>query len=124
LGILLQNAVTAQARYDLINAGTAVQDEGQALPTDFALLKNIPNPFNPETKIQFSLSRPARARLSIYNLLGQQVALVFDAPASAGHYEVLWDGKDKNGRSVASGVYFYRLEVADQAQTRKMLLLR
>jgi hypothetical protein len=124
LGILLQNAVTAQARYDLINAGTAVQDEGQVLPTDFVLLKNIPNPFNPETKIQFSLSRPARARLSIYNLLGQQVALVFDAPASAGHYEVLWDGKDKNGRSVASGVYFYRLEVADQAQTRKMLLLR
>jgi subtilisin family serine protease len=124
LGILLQNAVAAQARYDLINAGTAVAEGGKVLPTDFALLQNIPNPFNPETKINFSLARPARARLLIYNLLGQRVALVFDGSAAAGRYEVLWDGKDEQGRSVASGVYFYRLEVADQAQTRKMVLLR
>ncbi len=94
------------------------------LPDGFALAQNYPNPFNPETIIEFSLSEAAQARLIVYNTLGQAVRTLYDSPAPAGLTRLRWDGRSDNGASVSSGVYFYRLETATSALTRKMTLLR
>ena len=93
-------------------------------PSEFFLDQNVPNPFNPSTVISFSLPIPTSVRLSIYDLLGQNIRTLLDGVQSEGGYSVLWDGKDSLGQDVASGIYLYRLEASDFVQTRKMLLLR
>jgi len=95
-----------------------------ALPTTVELYQNYPNPFNPLTTIRFYLPTSGRASLSIYNLLGQQVATLINGQVNSGYVEASWDGTDDNGDAVASGIYFYRLETDDFSQTRRMLLLK
>ena len=107
---------------------TAVEGE-QTLPVDFALYANAPNPFNPATVVSYALPRAGEARLTIYNLLGQEIAVLASGAQTAGNHAVHWDGRDGRGRLVASGVYLYRLEATDGAGrglalTRKMTLLR
>jgi len=123
LARLQLNAEAAKTRYDAIMASVDVDDD-VAIPRSFALHANYPNPFNPDTRIAFSLDQPGSARLTVFNLLGQRIATLFDRTASAGRHELLWDGTDERGQAVASGVYFYRLDVGDESRTRKMLLLR
>jgi hypothetical protein len=96
------------------------------LPERLELLQNHPNPFNPTTTIEFSLSgsRPEIATLEVFNVLGQQVRTLLDGPVPPGRHRVIWDGCNAEGRPVAGGVYFYRLKAAEQSQTRKMILLR
>lgn len=94
------------------------------LPTEFALAQNRPNPFNPSTEISFSLPKPAEVTLVIYNLLGENVVTLAEGLRAAGTHAVMWDGRDKNGGAVASGVYFYRLDAGEFSATRKMLLLK
>jgi hypothetical protein len=89
------------------------------LPGDFALYQNHPNPFNPITEIGFYLPTASRARLEIYNIMGQKVATLVDSELSMGEHSFSFDGG-----SVASGVYFYRLETATGSQTRKMVLMK
>jgi FlgD Ig-like domain/Putative Ig domain/Dockerin type I domain len=99
------------------------------LPSTFMLYQNYPNPFNPTTRIDFDINQNGLpggqlTRLKIYNILGEQVRMLVDENKYPGHYSVTWDGTDKNGRSVATGIYLYRLEVADKHQTKKMLLVK
>ncbi|MFH2056347.1 MAG: FlgD immunoglobulin-like domain containing protein [bacterium] len=94
------------------------------LPTTFALQQNVPNPFNPSTTIEFALPEAAAVTLSIYNALGQVVNIIHDRPLEAGIHQVVWDGTDFADNPVASGLYFYRLQAGDFAETRKMLLLK
>jgi len=89
-----------------------------------ALLQNSPNPFNSATAIAFDLPRPSWVRLDIMNILGENVATLVRATMMRGHHETTWEGTDDNGRSMPSGVYFYRLRAGDQVQTKKMLLLK
>jgi hypothetical protein len=107
------------------NQSTSVEEPiDYALPDQFELSQNYPNPFNAGTSIQFRLERRASVALIIYNLLGQTIR-EFEAPdRPAGTYLVEWDGTNEFGSEVASGVYFYRLQVAGFSQTRKMLLLK
>ena len=95
-------------------------------PGEFSLSSNYPNPFNPQTLITFILPKPAFVNLEIYNTLGQRVRNLTDGFRQAGTHSVTWDGRDENGRKVASGVYLYRLVVdrGRSAQTRKLLLIR
>lgn len=88
--------------------------------------QNYPNPFNPITVIRYSISsaRPIHTSLKIYNILGQKLRTLVDEPKRAGNYEVIWDGKDDKGKEVASGIYFYRLKVAEFIECKKMLLLK
>ena len=91
------------------------------------LLQNAPNPFNAATTIAFQVPAAlagAEIRLGIYNLAGQLVRLLQPASQRAGEHRLSWDGRDGQGREVASGVYVYRLEVGAQAAHRRMLLLR
>lgn len=116
------NLYLTEYEYDV---GTSV-DEGElaALPVGVALLPNYPNPFNPTTTIEFSLPMKSSARLTVYNVLGQQVRTLIDSELAAGTHMVEWDGTDSGGSHVASGIYFYRLSTDAGVASRKMLLLQ
>lgn len=95
-----------------------------ALPTEFTLSQNVPNPFNPSTQVSFALPTAAKVNLSIYNVLGQHVKTLVDTDMRAGYQTVTWDGTDNTGHTVASGVYFYKLNAGDFTATKKMLMLK
>jgi len=102
------------------NAPTAVNENvAPGVITDYSLSQNYPNPFNPETKISFSIAKAGKVSLAVYNVVGQKVADLVNEQKVAGKYQVTW-----NANSLASGVYFYRLEVGDYSKTMKMMLLR
>ncbi len=104
---------------------TAVAEQpSQGLPTEYALLGNYPNPFNPETTIEYQLPRPGRVQVAIYNLAGQLIRTLFDAQQPAGRFKLNWEGKDDFGNSVASGEYLYQLHAGDFSMTKKMILVR
>lgn len=108
---------------------TDVEDqtiEGQSLPR-ISLSHNYPNPFNPMTRLQYtvgSIQTPLRTTLEIYNIQGQLVRTLVDGLQEAGIYSVIWDGRDDAGDEVASGVYLYRLGVGDFSESKKMVLIR
>jgi len=99
-------------------------DEEPVIPEPIILLNNYPNPFNPETTIQFILAEDARVSLTIYNLLGQKVITLTEGQKSAGLHTVVWDGRDESGHDVSSGVYIYSVRVKDMVQVKKMVLMR
>ena len=93
------------------------------LPQAVGLGQNYPNPFNPSTLIPYQLSATSPVRLEVFNVLGQRVATLVNDAQGAGSYVARWDGTDAAGGAAASGVYFYRLTVADAHQTGKMVLV-
>ncbi len=95
-----------------------------AAPTDYKLYNNFPNPFNPSTKIAFDLPKASHVKLSIYDIVGREVAQVADADYPAGYTELTWNGINKNGVTVSSGVYFYRVSTGSWSQAKKMLMLK
>jgi len=88
------------------------------------LTQNVPNPFNPRTTISFELPRRMVASLAVYDAAGRHVCDLAKGERSAGRHEVVWDGTDRRGASVASGVYFYVLEAGSERLTGKMVLMR
>lgn len=101
-------------------------DEPPVLPESFRLYQNFPNPFNPSTTIRFEIGSAAGStvQLDVYNVLGQHVKSLRKGELPAGEYNVTWNGTNTQGARVASGVYFYRLQVADEVATMKMVLLK
>ncbi len=97
-----------------------------SLPLRYALHQNYPNPFNPTTTIVFTLPHDDHVRLDVFNILGEQVAVLVDDDLPAGEHRVIWDGHDEAGRQMATGIYFYRLTAGngDFEQARKMVLLK
>ena len=94
-------------------------------PTSFTLGLNAPNPFNPSTRISYDVPQTSRIRLTIYNLLGQEVVVLVDGVQAVGRYTVDWHGANTQGHSVASGVYLYRLtSETGFTETRRMTLLK
>jgi hypothetical protein len=91
----------------------------EGTPLQFALEQNFPNPFNPTTTIQFGVEGPGLVSLKVYDVLGREVATLVNERKAAGKYSVTW-----NASSMASGVYFYRLEAGASVATRKLMLLR
>ena len=89
------------------------------LPADYSLSQNYPNPFNPVTTISFSLPVAGFAKLEVYNIMGQKVAVLVDGQLEAGVHSAIFDG-----RNTASGVYFYRLSTSEFTDTQKMVLLK
>jgi hypothetical protein len=88
------------------------------------LSQNVPNPFNPQTTIRFTLPASDRVSLAIYNASGQLVKTLVEGVQPAGSHDFVWDGHDAKGASVSSGVYFYRLTAGKFNQTKKMVLLK
>ena len=95
-------------------------------PRSFCLRQNYPNPFNKSTVIEYQISvtRPTRSVLKIYNILGEGVVTLVDEQLDSGFYQVSWDGQDKSGTDVGTGVYLYLLQVGNYRQARKLLLMR
>lgn len=104
-------------------AARGIATNGQ-IPEGFHLLQNYPNPFNPETEIAYCLPQDSRVKLTIYNILGQEVKVLVDEYQTAGTRRVTWDGCDDTGSKAASGIYLYRLEAGKTIQTKKMSLLK
>ncbi len=98
------------------------------LPITFELGQNFPNPFNPETKMQYSLAQAGEVRLEVFNLLGEKVATLVNEKQNAGFHSILWQGKDDRNNNVSSGVYFYRLIIKgkdfNHSFNRKMVKLQ
>ncbi len=98
--------------------------DGPNLPTSYSLSQNVPNPFNPNTTIEFALPRTSEVNLDVFNLLGQKVRTLVNDQLRAGFQRVEWDGKDDNGAEVASGVYLYRIKAGTFVESKKMMLLK
>lgn len=94
-------------------------DAAPGVVTDFSLAQNYPNPFNPTTNIRYSIPKSANVRLSVFNLLGQEVATLVNQQQTAGSHTIEFDG-----RNLTSGIYFYQIEAGEFRQVRKMLLAR
>jgi hypothetical protein len=94
------------------------------VPTQFALVGNYPNPFNPSTTIQYNVGNTANVSLAIYDVLGQRVRTLVSGLQSAGAYDVVWDGRSDMGYQVANGLYFYELKAGDFRSMRKMMLTK
>lgn len=110
-----------------IQLGTGLVEDrspGTKLPRAFALSQNSPNPFNPSTTISYVLEDQAQVKLAVYDLRGRTVAVLVDRVQNEGDYDVQWNGKDRSGRQLSSGVYMYRLEAGEFRMTRKMVLLK
>ena len=107
--------------------GTAIgtdAEQHESIPSSFTLLHNYPNPFNPQTTIEYTLTQPVHVRLTVHNILGQGVQTLVDEVKQPGSYAVRWDGTDGDQRPLSSGVYFYRMRAGDQVETRTMHLIK
>ena len=104
---------------DIIPSASGLERPDELIPGTFSLHQNYPNPFNPATRIAFDIEKAARVRLTVYNLAGQEVAMLVDQYLTPGRYQAGFDAG-----SLVSGVYFYRLSNGADQQTRKMLLVR
>jgi len=124
-------------RHDVANTGyvgsevmpVAIGDpglSGGALPRLAAAHPARPNPFNPRTTIAFDVPGPGPApvTLAIYDLAGRVVARLVEGPLPAGRHTVEWDGRSAAGRTLGSGVYFYRMSIGDFVATRKLTLVK
>lgn len=103
---------------------TPVEKEGTGIPTEFALEQNYPNPFNPSTTIRYSLPKDGNVVLSVYSILGQEVARLQDGFKKAANYSITWDGNNAFGQPTASGIYLVRLQFDNQQLMRKVMLVR
>jgi hypothetical protein len=90
----------------------------------FNLEQNAPNPFNPVTRIPFTLDRATRAVLRVYNVHGALVATLLEEQLGEGRHEISWDGRDNTGQTVSSGIYIYALTANKKTVSRKMTLLK
>jgi len=92
--------------------------------TEFELTQNYPNPFNSSTVISYQVPATSFIELGIYNEMGQKVRTLVDEKKSIGNYSVLWDGKDNLNNAVASGIYFYQIQMDDNIHTTKKMLFQ
>jgi len=105
--------------------GVVKIDDEVVVPERFVLEQNFPNPFNPTTEIRFSMQRSDNVTLTVFNMLGQMVTKAVYSNLQVGQYTYMWNGTDMSGNSVASGVYFYELQVGNQFRDiKKMVLMK
>jgi hypothetical protein len=107
---------TVVAQADVL---VGISNGDEFAPFTYALEQNYPNPFNPTTAIRYSIPRAERVMLTVYDLRGQEVAVLVNGYQSQGVYEVTF-----NASNLASGVYFYQIKAGEFTHTRKMLLMR
>lgn len=111
------------AAEDLSSLGVPLWQTGVPLAR-FVLRQNRPNPFNPITTIPLDLTASGHVRLIVYDVAGRQVRILTEGELPAGRHDVTWDGRDSNGRAVASGVYMYELCSGGECSRRPMVLAR
>ena len=100
------------------------KDNAAEIPQVFELFQNRPNPFNPVTTIRYVLYGTEQVNLKVYDVLGHEVATLVDSIQGAGSHEIIWQGTNKVGRQVSSGIYFYCLCAGEQKEAKSMMLVR
>jgi len=128
------NSVTGSAWFDDFSIekmkdapGVGIVPEvsaGKNVPAKYALMNNYPNPFNPETRIVYSLPQSGKVNLTIYNILGQQIRKLTDTVQDAGIHTLTWNACNDFGQNVPTGIYIGVLTTNEQRVTRKMVLVR
>lgn len=119
------NNAASSANYNYIidkwltNSPTGFTDEINSIPSDFSLSQNFPNPFNPNTQIEFAVKKESFVSIKVYNLIGEEVAKLVNEVKSPGIYNVNFSGKN-----LASGTYLYRMEGDGYSSVRKLILLK
>ena len=104
---------------------TMMTEQSNAIiPDKFALYQNYPNPFNPNTTIQFDLPQSGKVSIKIFNIRGELVRTLIQSQVNAGSHTVNWDGRDDNGKNIASGLYIYQLTVNGFNATKKLLMIK
>ena len=106
------------------NITVQVREKIKKSPTQFVLYQNYPNPFNPMTLISFQLPATSFVNIEVYNLHGQKVRTLLNNRKPAGFHVVRFDGRNKNGKKLSSGIYFYRIKTDHFVQSRKLTILR
>jgi len=127
--ICIYNKALSQTEIDsLYHIGdwpiTGIEDGMASTITNFKLFQNYPNPFNPETNIQFTINNPVDVKIYIYNSLGQKIKTLLNKKYTKGTQQAVWNGRNDFDTQVCSGTYFYQIQVGDQVQTKRMILLR
>ena len=117
---LIRNAFYSDMNQIIVS----VNERSYPTITSFRLHQNYPNPFNPSTEISYQLPAEGFVSLKIYNTLGQEIRTLVDGTQSSGLYKVIWDGKNRYGQAVPSGVYLYRLETNSFTKTMKMIMMK
>jgi hypothetical protein len=113
-----------------VNGENNSAEEMSALPGAYALHANYPNPFNPTTVIKYDLPEASSVKLTVFNVLGQQIVTLVNNTVTAGYQSVEWNADNQNGASIPSGIYFYRVEAKsltsnrEFVEVRKMLLMK
>jgi len=102
----------------------SIEEVGATVPTTFALNQNYPNPFNPMTTIEYQLPQQVQVEISVYNIVGEKIAVLVNEEKNAGHYRIDWNGTDMLRQFVSSGVYFYRMHAGEFLDVKKLLLIR
>ena len=138
----MQSSPTSSTLYGLsfsdINNGWAVGFDGtviaytipvtaeseQSSPDEFSLNQNYPNPFNPSTTIEYSIPERTDVKLTVINIVGEEVAELVNQTMDAGNYSVVFDSHSGEVRNLPSGVYFYRLQAGNFKTIKKMILLK
>lgn len=96
----------------------------QSLPTSFSLSQNHPNPFNPTTRIEFTVPEASLVNLEVYNLLGEKVRTLVNEKKEAGNYHILWDSRDGDGSEMPAGVYLVQMKAGEFSDMKKMMLVK
>ena len=111
--------------FDRGQPGNLAVEELAGIPEVFELSNNYPNPFNPTTSIEFNIPLASEISLTIYNVMGQEVAKVHNGFAQPGAYKAVWNGRDNFGEKAPSGIYFYELKAENHFhKVKKMTLLK
>ena len=105
-----------------VNIVTGIKPE-EPLPTEFVLFQNYPNPFNPSTKIRYSIPYASYVKIVVYDLLGQESAVLVNEYQYAGHYEINLNAATTGG-GLPSGIYYYRLQAGEYSQTKKLIVMK
>lgn len=116
---------SGSADFRFVQATTPVYEiSSTALPSGFTVGQNSPNPFNPETSIDYSIAASVPVKFEVFDILGRTVWEENFGIQAAGNYQIQWRGRDSSNNALPSGVYLYRLTAGENAETRKMMLLK
>jgi hypothetical protein len=110
--------------YSKVVPATGIDEDKMTAPTQYALFQNYPNPFNPSTTIEFSLPQSGFVTLKVFNVLGEEVAILVNEWKEAGNCKVIFDSRHWPFAILSSGAYFYRMQTGAFVQTKRLMLLR
>ena len=122
--VCIPDNTTQRVNPKFLFAGTVSVDKNAPVAQTFELFGNYPNPFNPSTSIKFATEKFSDVKLTVYSILGEEIKTVYSGNLASGTYSMTWDGKDRAGNNVPSGMYFYKVISDNRILSGKMLLLK